>query len=517
MPAKASKPKMTRGQRVIAFIETYCRVPEGKHVGKPVKLAAFQRAFILDVYDNPRATTRRGILSTARKQGKTALIACLMLAHLVGPEAITNSQIVSGALSREQAAVVFALASKMVDLNPDLSAVCRIIPSSKKIIGLPRNVEYKALAADGRRAHGASPVLAILDETGQVRGPTSAFVDAITTAQGAHESPLLLVISTQAPSDADMLSLWIDDAMRGDDPSVVVHLHTAPKDCELDDEAAMAAANPALDLFRDRTDLVTQLREAMRVPALEASRRNLLLNQRVSLESLWLAPSVWKGCGAAPDLGLFRDPERPIAIGLDLSARNDLTAAVLAARDDEENVHLLPFVFTPLRGLAERALRDRAPYELWVKQGQLIAIDANSIDYDIAAEWLKLHLAEMGIEPTIVAFDRWRIDIFKKAAEAVGLFTGATWTQVGQGFVSMGPRVEAFETLLLNGRVKHGHHPLLSMAAANAIAVRNPAGDRKLEKAKSVQRIDPLQAAVMAAFEVSEGAAAEVNVLDWIA
>ncbi|VAF71623.1 phage tail tape measure protein [Enterobacter hormaechei] len=115
---------MTRGERVIAFIERFCIVPEGKLIGQPMRLDPFQKEFILAVYDNP-AGTDMAILSIARKNGKTGLIAGILLAHLVGPEAVQNTQIVSGALSREQAAIVFNLAVKMVNLNPKLSGVSR--------------------------------------------------------------------------------------------------------------------------------------------------------------------------------------------------------------------------------------------------------------------------------------------------------------------------------------------------------------------------------------------------------
>ena len=93
---------MTRGEKVCAFIERYCLIPEGSQVGKPMKLMDFQRKFILEVYDNPTGTSR-ACLSVARKNGKSALIAAIMLAHLVGPEAQQNSQIISGARSRDQA------------------------------------------------------------------------------------------------------------------------------------------------------------------------------------------------------------------------------------------------------------------------------------------------------------------------------------------------------------------------------------------------------------------------------
>ena len=120
-------------------------------------------------------------------------------------------------------------------------------------------------------------------------------------------------------------------------------------------------------------------------------------------------------------------------MGLDLSARTDLTAAVASALDDDGNVHLLPFCYTPQSGLEERARRDRAPYDVWVKQGLLIAVPGASIDYDWLCEHLTIALARMNIAS--VQFDRWRIDVFKAAAERTGFarLVGA-WQEVGQGF-----------------------------------------------------------------------------------
>jgi phage terminase large subunit-like protein len=163
----------------------------------------------------------------------TALIAAILLVFLVGPEARRNSQIVSGAMSKDQAALVHSLAAKMVRLDARLSELVKIVPSGKRLIGLPLNVEYRALAADAATGQGLSPRLAILDEVGQVRGPKSDFVEAIETAQGAYDDALLLAISTQAPNDGDLLSIWIDDALNGGDPAYVCHLYTTPIELEL--------------------------------------------------------------------------------------------------------------------------------------------------------------------------------------------------------------------------------------------------------------------------------------------
>ena len=478
---------MTRAARIITFIEGFCVTPEGANVGKPLVLAEFQKDFIRDVYDNP-AGTRRAILSIARKNGKSALIAGLLLAHLVGPEAKQNSQIVSGAMSRDQAALVFNLASKMVQASPKLSKLVRIVPSGKRLIGLPMNVEFRALAAEGKTAHGLSPVLAILDEVGQVRGPQSDFVDAITTSQGAHENPLLIAISTQAATDADLLSLWIDDAATSNDPKIVCRVYAAPEGCELTDTEAWRAANPALGLFRSESDLREQLTQAQRMPSMENTARNLLLNQRVSTDSPFVSPDVWKACS-----GPVEPLDGPVFAGLDLSARTDLTALVLVGKVGDV-WHVRPYFWTPEQGLHDRAKRDRVPYDLWVKQGHLRTTPGATVDYEHVAAGMLEIMADLDVRA--IAYDRWRIDLLRKELGDLG--ADLPLIEWGQGFKDMAPALDALEAELLNGRVAHGNHQVLSMCAANACVTKDPTGARKLDKSRTTGRIDGMQALAMA-------------------
>lgn len=479
---------MSRAERIIAFIERYCVTPEGEHVGKPLALADFQKRFIIDVYDNP-AGTRRAYLSVARKSGKSTLIAGLLLAHLVGPEAKLNAQLVSGAMSRDQAALVFRAASQMVALNPRLAKLVRIVPSGKRLIGLPLNTEYRALAAEGKTAHGLSPVLAILDEIGQVRGPQSDFVDAITTSQGAHEAPLLIAISTQAASDADLFSVWLDDATASNDPRIVSHVYTAPADCDLLDESAWLAANPALGIFRSVDDLREQMAQASRMPSAENTARNLLLNMRVATESPFVSPAVWASCGGP----VLPFGDAPVYAGLDLSARTDLTALVLIGK--VAGVwHVVPHFWTPEAGLLDREKKDRSPYTTWARQGWLHTTPGRTVDYEHVAQDIAAIVADLNLQA--VAYDRWRIDVLKKEFDALGCrLPLAEW---GQGFKDMAPALDALEAELLNGRVAHGDHPVLRMCASNAIVTKDPAGARKLDKAKATGRIDGLQAMAMA-------------------
>lgn len=502
-PKKATA-VLTRGERVIAFCEKFLRVPEGALVGQPIRFEDFQREFILAVYDNPHGT-RRAILSIARKNGKSAVIACILLAHLVGPEACLNSQIVSGAMSRDQAALVFNLAAKMVQLSPDIAPLVKINPSAKKLTGLPLNVEYKALAAEGKTTHGLSPVLAILDEIGQIRGPQDDFIDAVTTSQGAHAAPLLVAISTQAANDADLLSVWIDDAINSKDPHIVCRLYAAPQDAELMDRDAWAAANPALGVFRSLQDVEEQAKQAQRMPSMENTFRNLILNQRVSTVAPFVSRDVWKSCaGPAEEF----DVGTQIFGGLDLSGRTDLTALVLIGR-----IHgiwrVRAYFWTPSEGLKDRARRDRAPYDVWADQGYIRLCPGRSVDYEQIAREIAEICEDLCVHS--IAYDRWRIDLLKKELADIGIGEDALrLVPHGQGFKDFSPALDALEVELVNGRIAHGANPVLGLCAANAIVAKDPSGNRKLDKQKATGRIDGMVALAMA-FGATVLAASEVE------
>lgn len=479
----------TRGERVIAFIEQYCIVPSGERVGKPFTLEPFQKRFIRDVYDNPHGT-RRAYLSIARKNGKSGLIAALVLAHVAGPEARLNSQIVSGAQSRDQAALIFDLAEKMVRMSPELSKAVRIVPSGKRLIGLARNVEYKALSAEAKTAFGLSPIVAILDEVGQVEGPRDRFVSAITTSQGAYESPLLFAISTQAPTDADLFSIWLDAQRNAPDPRVVCHVYEAPADCALDDRKAWAAANPALGKFKAVADLEAEARIAMEMPAHEPDFRNLSLNQRVEATSPFVAKSVWEANAADPG----ELAGRRVYGGLDLSTASDLTALVFV--DDEGGVHSR--FWLPESGLAEKSRKDHVPYDIWAKQGLLSTTPGRAIEYEYVAEQLRGIFDVCDVQE--VAFDRHNLKFLIPWLVKAGFGEDelTKFVEFGQGYVSMSPALRELESRLLNRQLKHGDNPILKMCAANAVAVRDPAGNRKLDKVKSRGRIDGMVALAMA-------------------
>lgn len=486
--------RQTRGSRNIAWIERYCRVPEGRLVGQPVQLRPWQKRELRKIYDNP-AGTRRAILSFGRKNGKTALSAFLMLLHLCGPEARPNSQLFSAAQSREQAAILFALAAKVVRLSPDLSAVVTVRDTVKQLSCGELGTLYRALSAEASTAYGLSPVVIVHDELGQVRGPRSELYEALETATAGQEAPLSIVISTQAPNANDLLSLLIDDAVAGHDPRVVVSLYTASMDLDPFSERAIKQANPAYGDFQNAEEVMSMANDAQRMPSREPEYRNLILNQRVEMNSPFVSRTVWDLCKGTVSQN-WRDA--PVFGGLDLSDCNDLTALVLIAQPGE-TWEVKPTFWLPQAGLAERSRRDRVPYDLWQRQGFLETTPGKSIEYEFVAGYLRGVFDELNVAG--IAFDRWNFKHLKPWLLKAG-FTEQEIEQhfheFGQGFQSMSPALRDLESDLLNQKIVHGDHPVLNMCAANAVVQTDPAGNRKLAKHKSSGRIDGMVSLTMA-------------------
>jgi len=479
----------TRGERNALWIEKHCVVPEGKFVGKEVKLRPFQRKVVHGIYDTP---TRTAIISFGRKNAKTTLAAFLVLLHTVGPEAVQNSTIHSAAQSRDQAALLFKLAAKCVRLSPTLSPFVSIGDTAKTLTCRELGTSYRALSADASTNLGLSIPFVVHDELGQVRGPVSELFEALETATGAHDSPLSVIISTQAPTDADLLSLLIDDAKRGEDPETKLFLWTAPENLDPFSEAAQRAANPAFGDFLSATEVKRQAAKAKRMPSRESSYRNLILNQRVSQVSPFIPRQTWVDCSGEVDPEAFT--RAPTWLALDLSARNDLTALGAIVQDPEGVWDAHCEFFAPLDGIKERSHRDRAPYDVWAKKGYLTTTPGASVDYDTVAQRLCELCDEWDV--AAIAFDRWRIDILRAALKRLG--RELPLVEYGQGFRDMSPGLDALESALLNKKMRHGAHPILTWCAANAIAVKDPAGNRKLDKSKSTGRIDGMQVLAMA-------------------
>jgi phage terminase large subunit-like protein len=490
------RPGMSRPERVIAFLQ-FLPVTKGKKAGKKMRLLPDQVAFVHELYGRPaKRRVRLGIFSQPRGNGKTGLLAGLTLAHLLGPEAEPRGECYSAGIDRLQASLIFNEMEAIihaVQVFADHTNIQRFRKVIEVLSGDGAGSKYEALSADGRRAHGLAPSFWCFDELAGVKN--RILLDNLQTAMGKRQRSLGVIISTQAASDIHPLSELIDDGLRGEDPSILVHLKAAPVDADPFDPDVIRSVNPAMGHFLDESDVLAEAERARRPPSFESAFRNLRLNQRIAPfgRDLLMKPEAWAVGDDAIDEAIFTDG-RPVFGGLDLSACVDLTALVLAAADDSGVIHIMPRAWTPAETIAERIITDRAPYDVWVRKGQLTAVPGAAIDLDFVAQELGELSARMNIVQ--VNYDRWRISLLEQALAREGL----TMPLVphGQGYKDMTLSIDEFEKIVSTRRFRHGAHPLLKWCFGNAVVTRDAAGNRKLDKAKAYGRIDVAVAAVMA-------------------
>jgi phage terminase large subunit-like protein len=495
-----------RANRVIGFVQSLM-VPSGVGEGRRFILRPWQEQFIRDVYEpvneaKNRRLVRRAILSMARKNGKTALIACLVLCHLVGPEAIRNGEIYSAANDRDQAALIFRVCKQIIELEPKLAYMLKVRGSHRYIENVNNGSIYKAVSSESGTKMGLNPSMVIYDELAQAKSRN--LYDVLDTSMGAREEPLFVAISTQSHDPEHIFSVMIDDALSGADPSSICHLYEVPLDvADVFDPDCWRLANPALGDFRDLDDLKAIADKASRLPAEEPKFRNLYLNQRVSLNSSLIKRKDWEALAGDPKF----ETGEAVWLSLDLSGTVDLTALIMGSAS--EPTRIMPFMWKPFMTMKDHSDRDFGSgnnrYREWKDKGYLLSCDGRTINPEQIARKIAELCSEYKVQGLI--FDRWGIQSLLREFDRIGFQaheanekargSGLRLIPWGQGFKDMGPAVTALERAVLDGDLVHPNNPLLNWTVANAIVTTDPAGSRKLDKEKAKFRIDPVVALAM--------------------
>jgi phage terminase large subunit-like protein len=540
LPASAEphpwdEPGLSRAEKVVRFIESL-PCSSGFLAGTKFQLRPWQREFVEAVYATgaanaagggtnepppikklnetndkksgggtnvpggaanaaPRRLVRTAVLSVGRANGKTGLAACLALCHLAGPEAVERGEVYSAANDRWQAGRIFSEMCAMVERVPWLAARVTVRRGVKELEDIGGTGSfYAALSRESGTKMGLSPTCVIYDEYGQTE--TSDLFEALNNAMSKRRSPLMLVISTQAAHDHAPMSQLIDYGLRiqrgeVEDPTFHLALYTAPPDADPWVESTWRLANPALGDFCSLEDVQRKSLQAQRMPASEPSFRNLVLNQRVDASPQFLNLQLWKACGQ--ECGRKELPYSCYA-GLDLGATRDMTALVLVFARPDGTFDAVPHCWLPGETLGEREDEDRMPYKLWARQGYLQTFPGRSTDPKAVA----LKIAELHGQFKIkqLAFDRWRIEDLRRELDDIGC--NVELVPFGQGFKDMGPSIDVVERLVETQKLRHGNHPVLTMAASNARIETDAVNNRKLSKKRSNGRIDALVALTMA-------------------
>lgn len=506
---------------LVSIIESL-RQPTGSHAGQPIVLQPFQ-VMILFAFMAPEdpvthlRLVREGLLTLARKQAKTALVSALgtaMMAIAPAEHGLRGQEIQVGAADREQAGITYMMAERYVSMDMTLGLPSRFrgVPSKKTLTHLNTLTSLRCLSSDAHRHHGGNPVIVLLDEIGNVSNALAQeFYSVLTTGFGAQDEPLTLLFSTQAPNDQHMFSQMVDKAKRLNEGSLsdlnsAGFVFTVPdvddNGDEIDpfDPTVWRMASPGMGTIYNPRDMEDWAKRAKDMPSLQNKYENLKLNRRVSETSAFVSRVAWQ-CNIGPALGRDELYGRPGYLGLDLAETTDLCSLVLLLEDDGSGcLPVIPYYWIPGEDLQGRVHRDHVPYDVWKDQELIDTTSSKTVDYAKVAQKIVDLIQDFDIQG--LGFDRYRMKYLTPEL----LKLGYEWSkedgflrEIGQGFVDQSRTVEVLEGLILNGNLAHGDNPILKWNAGNAVVIKDPAGNRKWDKARSFGRIDGLVALGLAA------------------
>ena len=489
-----------KARRVIRFIECL-KHTKGEFHGKPFKLLPWQEKIIRDVFGTVRdeAPSMRQYnqvyIEIGKKNGKSELGAALALNMLINDDE-WKAEVYSCASDRQQAAIVFDVAVDMVRQNPTLSKLIKIIPSTRRMIYQPTGSIYQVLSSEVATKHGLNVSACIFDELHTQ--PTRALYDVMTQGSGdARRQPLWFFLTT-AGTDRNSVCWEVHqkalDILEGrkHDPRFYPVVYGLPDDADWQDEQNWYKCNPSLGYTITIDKVRDAYHKALETPADENMFRQLRLNQWVKQSIRWMPMDKWDECGG--NIDPYELEGRACYAGLDLSSTSDLTTLVLVfpPRYENESYMVLPFFWLLEDTLALRVRRDHVIYDQWERQGFIQTTEGNVVHYG----FIEKFICELGERYNIreIAYDRWNATMMVQALEDDGF----TMIPFGQGFRDMSPPTKELMRIVLEHRLNHGGHPVLRWNFDNAYVRTDPAGNLKLDKEKSTEKIDGAVALVMA-------------------
>ena len=407
-----------------------------------------------------------------------------------------KAEVYSCASDRQQAAICFDVAMDMVRQSPALMKRIKIIPSTKRMVYQPTGSIYQVLSSEVATKHGLNVSACIFDELHTQ--PTRALYDVMTQGSGdARKQPLWFFLTT-AGTDRNSICWEVHqkalDVLEGRkiDPRFYPVIFGLPDEADWTSEENWYKANPSLGHTITIDKVRDAFRKAQETPADENQFRQLRLNQWVKQSVRWMPMDKWDECGGVVDPYALEG--RACYAGLDLSSTSDLTALVLVfpPLTEDEPYQVLPFFWLPEETLSLRVRRDHVPYDQWAKRGFIQTTEGNVVHYGFIEQFI----CQLGERYNIreIAHDRWNATMMVQTLQDDGF----TMIPFGQGFRDMSPPTKELMRIVLEHKLAHGGHPVLRWNMDNAYVRTDPAGNLKLDKEKSTEKVDGAVALVMA-------------------
>jgi phage terminase large subunit-like protein len=490
------------GERVVVFIERYCKHHKGEWAGRPLLLERWQKRILVIVFGWMRADgTRRyrtAYIEIPRKNGKSELAGGVGLYLLVADDE-PGAEVYSTATKKDQAKIVWGAAEAMVKASPALKKQIRAYKNSLSCERL--GSKFEPLSAESGTMDGLNTHGNLTDEAHAHKD--RHVYDVVATSMGSRRQPLNWVITTAGIYDPETIgwelherAIMVLDGVIDDDFFFAFIASADPgDDWELPE--TIAKANPNIGVSVKLDWLLEQRDRAKTTPTFLNTFLRYHLDRWTEQHERWIPIELWNACDR-----VVREKDLLGAscyAALDLSSKLDITALVLCFPRPEKVFDFLFRFWCPEDTIMRRSKEDRVPYDAWARDGWIIPTPGNVVDYDFPIAELEGLSKRFSIQET--AYDPWNA-----TATATDLMEkGLTLVEFGQGYKSMSEPTKEFEKIVVAKQAGHmvereGKavvHPVMRWMVANVAVKRDPADNLKPDKSSAIGRIDGVVAGIM--------------------
>lgn len=487
-----------RGEQAISFAQAL-RHTSGKWAGKPFSLQPWQ-AFVLYmifgwVDDQGLRRFHKIYLEVARKNGKSEFSSVIqIIALLLDNEAA--AEIYSAATKHDQAKIVFQKTRSMLRrLSGESDYVSDQVEVRKHDILRDSNDSFiKAINSDSHTLDGLNPHCAIIDEYHAHKN--SDLLDVIESGMGARQQPILFIITTagfnvEGPCYAlrkNMIDI-LEGRIESDREFAIIY--TLDKEDDWQDPEVWPKSNPNLNKSVYLNYLKAQFKQAKNQGGQkEVSFKTKNLNIWVNSSDTWITDEEWMAC----DFGEPIHDRKPVYLGVDIASTRDITAIAELYPPHEKSARfrVRMHYYIPEDSVDTKRKSGEAPYRKWVDDGLIKTTPGNHTDQAYIEEDI-LQINDRG-NLKAAEFDPYNTSYLMTNLTDKGVPV----SPFRQGFLSMSEPTKKLETMILSKELDHGGDPVLRWMMSNVALKHDPAGNIKVDKAKSQDKVDGVVALIMA-------------------
>jgi phage terminase large subunit-like protein len=409
-PERGLRWDLDQAKHIWGFFEGVLKLSEGQFEAQPFLLHPSQ-AFKLGAINGWRRAAdgtrrfRRAYVEEGKGNGKSPFAGGLGLFGMVA-DGEAGAQIYAAGAKKDQAGILFADACKMVRKAPALLKRLKFSGGPNREYNIFHQTSgsfFRPISRDaGKTGSGPRPHFALCDEVHE--HPNRDVMEMLERGFKFRRQPLLLMITnsgsdrnsvcweehqhavrvaagTRTPDEA---FTYVGEVI--DDTTFSFVCALDPGDDPLKDPSCWAKPNPLLGTILSDEYLAGVVKQAKDMPGKLNGILRLHFCVWTDADEAWISRETLEKVLADFDPAEHHGKE--VAAGLDLSGKNDLTALACVVRTgvttrrrrDEDGtiveLELPTFdawieAWTPAETLAARALRDAAPYEVWVAHKHL--------------------------------------------------------------------------------------------------------------------------------------------------